>query len=128
MEDTDSRVHPWEPWVIEQLRVHLDAADERVPHPEDVAVHLRLLGSIPKLDIDPAAIRARFDPEHSVIFVDRTHDDVRVAPSSDVSTNGEELEHVAAVIGSGAEVLHRVRGLQRTLADNLDGGPAMARR
>ena len=43
MEDTDSQVHRWEPWVIEQLRVHLDAADERVPHPEDVVVHLRCL-------------------------------------------------------------------------------------
>ena len=92
MEDTDSRVHRWEPWVIEKLRVHLDAEDERVPHPEeDVAMHLRRLGRIPKIDVDPAAIRARFDLEYAVIFLDRTHDDVRGAPSGDVSTNGEEL-------------------------------------
>ena len=92
MEDTDSRVHPWEPWVIEQLRVHLDGADERVPNPEDVAVHLRRLGLATRnLDVDPGAIRARFNLEHAVSFVDRTRDDVRGAPSGDVSTNGEKL-------------------------------------
>ena len=61
MEDTDSRVHRWEPWVIEQLQVHLYAADEHVPNPEDVVVHLRRLWCIPMLDVDPAAIRVRFD-------------------------------------------------------------------
>ena len=83
MEDTDSRVHPREPWVIEQLRVHLDVADERVPNPEDVSMHLRRLGlATPNLGVDPGASHARFDVEHAVIFVDRTHDDVRGAQAS----------------------------------------------
>ena len=59
-----------------------------------------------------------------MIFVDRTHDDVRGAPSGELSTDGEQLEHFVVAIGSGAEELHRVRGLQRCLADNLDGGPS----
>ena len=58
-----------------------------------------------------------------MIFVDQTHDDVRGAPSGELSTDGEQLEHFVVAIGSGAEELHRVRGLQRSLADNLDGGP-----
>ena len=44
MEDTDNRVHRWESRVMEELRVDLDAADEGVPHLEDVAVHLRRHG------------------------------------------------------------------------------------
>ena len=58
-----------------------------------------------------------------MIFVDRTHDDVCGTPSGELSIDGEQLEHFAVAIGSGAEELHRVRGLQRSLADNLDGGP-----
>ena len=37
---------------MEQLRVHLHAADERVPNPEDVVVYLRRLCAIPKFDVD----------------------------------------------------------------------------
>ena len=60
----------------------------------------------------------------TMIFVDRTHDDVHDAPSCDVSIDDEELEHGVAAIGSGAEELHRMRDLHMNLTENIDGAPS----